>query len=134
MQWQNFITTDGRGFATLGEAQAHVAGLLAARDPYAMCFVQPVTSLSEGVWQHEAVSEPYASRFVAAAPDAWFCVHNPLTGENLYVEGKSAASALVNDIMTAHAVHTGCTRIFQYTGEQPTDDSTAFWPYVELTT
>jgi hypothetical protein len=125
-----FLTTDGQGFSSLGQAQANVAQRCAQRDGFHLCFVQEVRQLDGGVWQHfENFSEPssHAAKFEEAAEDAVFCVYNPLTGENAYCQGKEETLTLVESILAAHAVATGLTTIYQNTHE-----ADSLWPYAEV--
>ena len=125
-----FLTTDGQSFPTLGAAQAHATERCAQRDGFYICFVQEVRALEGGTWQHFedfAVPGDHAVKFASAPETAWFCIYNPLTGENTYHQDKSAVLAEVEKILGTHAVATGLTRIYQNTHEEG-----SLWPYVEV--
>lgn len=130
-----FLTTDGKSFSSLEEAQTNVLAMCAEVDKFHAFYVQEVKLLPEGHWQHfskfETPSE-HATKFHAAAEDAWFCVYDPLSGESSYVQGKAATAAMLDVGFPVYLTHLGKTRIFQHTGEVPADDDSGFWPYIEI--
>jgi len=131
----SFLTTDGKSFTSLEDAQANVSAMCAEVNKFHAFYVQEVKLLPEGHWQHferfETPSE-HAIKFDAAADAAWFCTYNPLTGENKYVQGKANTLAILDGGFSAYLTHLGKTKIFQHTGAVNTNDESAFWPYVEV--
>lgn len=131
----SFLTTDGKSFSSLEEAQANVLAMCAEVDKFHAFYVQEVKLLPEGHWQHfEKFETPsdHATKFYAAADAAWFCVYDPLSGESSYVQGKSATAAILDTGFPVYLTHLGKTRIFQHTGEVSANDDSGFWPYVEI--
>ena len=131
----SFLTTDGKSFSSLEEAQANVQAMCAEVDKFHAFYIQEVGLLPEGHWQHfskfETPSE-HAIKFQAAADDAWFCVYDPLSGESRYEQGKAAVLELLEIGLPAYLTHLGKTKIFKHTGAVNTDDDSGFWPYVEI--
>lgn len=125
----DFLTTDGQSFDTLAAAQAHVLARKNAIDGFHLCFVQEVRQLN-GAWVHsESFASPqeHEAKFQAAADDALFCVYGPLSGNNVYCNGKEETLALVNAIVEEYATATGVTKIFRNTHEEG-----VIWPFVEV--
>lgn len=131
----SFLTLDEKSFSSLEEAQANVQAVCAEVDKFHAFYVQEVSLLPEGHWQHserfETPSE-HATKFDAAAENAWFCVYDPLSGESQYVQGKAAVLALLEIGFPTYLTYLGKTKIFQHTGAVNTSDDSAFWPYVEV--
>jgi hypothetical protein len=131
----SFLTTDGKAFASLEAAQANVQAMCNEINKFHVFYVQEVKLLPEDHWQHfekfESPSE-HATKFDAAANDAWFCVYDPLSGESQYVQGKAAVLALLGIKFPTYLTYLGKTKIFQHTGAVNTNDDSAFWPYVEV--
>jgi hypothetical protein len=131
----SFLTTDGKTFSSLEEAQANVQAMCDEIDKFHVFYVQEVALLPEGYWQHFekfATLGEHTTKFDAAAEDAWFCVYDPLGGESQYVQGKAAVLALLETGLPTYLTHLGKTKIFQHTGAVNTNDESAFWPYVEV--
>lgn len=131
----SFLTTDSKSFASLEEAQANVQAMCAEIDKFHVFYVQEVNRLPEGHWQHlEKFDTPseHATKFQAAADDAWFCIYDPLGGESQYVQGKAATLAMLDTGLPAYLTHLGKTKIFKHTGAVNTNDASAFWPYEEI--
>jgi hypothetical protein len=130
-----FYTLDGKSFESLEEAQHNVETLCSEYDKYHIFFVQEVKRLPDDAWQHHEcfpTPDDYRVKFLAAADDAWFCVHNPLTGENIYISGKQSVTSMLEDWFPLYLTNIGTTRILQHTGEINHEGVSAFWPYIEV--
>jgi hypothetical protein len=128
----SFLTLDGNSFSSLEEAQANVQSMCNEIDKFHVFHIQEVRLLPENHWQHfESFSTPdeHATKFYAAADDAWFCVYDPLNGESQYVQGKTEVLGLLEIGFPTYLTHIGKTKIFKHTGEVNTNDDSAFWPY-----
>jgi hypothetical protein len=130
-----FYTLDGKAFGSLEEAQHNVQTLCSEYDKYHVFSVQEVRQLPDDVWQHhECFSTPdeHRVKFLAAADDAWFCLHSPMSGESKYISGKESVNSILEDLFPQYMTFIGKTKILQYTNQINHSGESAFWPYVEV--